>query len=500
MNLILNGFIIIALSALRGYYLYTGCDQLHHLNVVQSLVHSGNLGESNIYPIVHILAATCSIVLNIDLHYLIQYLPPLFSIFLMVIVYLLAKQTMRLEAEILIVAIATYVFFFNGLNPQFYPQTFSVLIYVFAVYVYIKALGANQRNYIVLLTIILLILPLSHPTSIFILIPTLLMTEITRLYLFGNYLNIQSIRGYYIPIILSAVVFIGWVSSFGLFSWKITHLKTILLDSYSNPQLATTADVANRLSLVEIVQYSIKMYGENMIYLGLTCICILIFLNALRYKKEIVYQYKYLFLLLVATVACIPLYLFTALGIGSVTMGRALHLMYPILFTPLFVSFVVCYFQKKYDHKGTIAIIVIFFAIVSTLSTLSVYHSPWTGSASWQMTKMDDKGVDWFVEKSQSTYPHAVMGIETLKLERLSPLSKSIIAEASSIESQGPPGGVYLLFNKKSQDICDEPDAVKTAVNPFGALGFGKYDIMKVKNNKRTLEIYSNGEMNIWLI
>lgn len=501
MNLILNGFIIVSLHALRGYYLYTGIDQLYHLNVIQSLVHSGNLGESNVYPIAHILIAACSLISNIDPHYLIQYLPSFFSIlFLMVIIYLLAKQIMRLEAEILIAAVATYVFFFNSLHSQFYPQSFSVLIFIFAVYVYIKALSANQRKYIILLTVVLLILPLSHPTSALILIPLLLITEIARLYLFRNYLKTQSTHGYYIPIILSAVVFVGWVSFFRLFSEKTVHLKTIFLDSYSNPNLATTVDIADKLSLVEIAQYNIKMYGENMFYLGLTFICILLFLNAIWYKKEIVYQYKYLFLLLVATVACIPLYLFTVLGIGSVTIGRALHLMYPILFTPLFVSFVICHFQKRYSPKGTIVIIIVLFAIVSTLSTFSVYHSPWTYSASWQMTKMDANGVDWFVEKSQSTYPHAIMGIETLKLGRSSPLSKSIITEASSIESQGPLGGAYLLFNKKSRDICDEPDATKATVNPFKSLGFGKYDLLNVKNNKRTLEIYSNGEMNIWLV
>ena len=80
MNLILNGFIIVSLHALRGYYLYTGIDQLYHLNVIQSLVHSGNLGESNIYPIAHILIAACSLISNIDPHYLIQYLPSFFSI------------------------------------------------------------------------------------------------------------------------------------------------------------------------------------------------------------------------------------------------------------------------------------------------------------------------------------------------------------------------------------------------------------------------------------
>ena len=212
------------------------------------------------------------------------------------------------------------------------------------------------------------------------------------------------------------------------------------------------------------------------------------------------YQYKYLVLLLVATVICTPLYLFTILGIGSVTLGRALHLMYPTLFTPLFVSFVICYFQKKYNYKKTIAIIIIFFVIISTLSTLSVYHSPWTYSASWQMTKMDAKGVDWFVETSQSTYPYAVMGIETLKLERPSHLSMSIMTEAFSTESQESLDGIYLLFNKKFQDICDEQDAQKGMVTPFDGLGFDRSGIQNIKNNKRALGIYSNGEMEVWLI
>ena len=135
-----------------------------------------------------------------------------------------------------------------------------MLIFIFAVYVYIKALSANQKIYYII-DGCSTNSAIDHPTSALILIPLLLITEIARLYLFRNYLKTQSTHGYYIPIILSAVVFVGWVSFFRLFSEKTVHLKTIFLDSYSNPNLATTVDIADKLSLVEIAQYN-KDAGE----------------------------------------------------------------------------------------------------------------------------------------------------------------------------------------------------------------------------------------------
>jgi hypothetical protein len=503
MNLLLNGFITIAFHALRGYYRYTGIDQQYHLTVIQGLIRTGDLGESNFYPLGHILGATGSIISNVDPYCFFQYFPPFFSIFfLMIITYLLAKQTMRSKGEILIAAAAAYIFFFNGLHPQFYPQTFSVFILVFAIYVYITALNTGQSRYALLLIIVLVSLPFSHPTSSVICILSLLSMECARFYLFKDHLNLRKGRRYYIPILLSSAVLVGWVSYFRLFSEKVVHLKTIFIDDrYSNIQLATTTEIADKLSLAESAQYAIRMYGENMVYLGLTTVCILVFFYAIRYKKEVVHQYRYLFLLLFATIACVPVFLFLVLGIGSVTMGRALHLMYPILFTPLFVSFVIRYFQKKYNCKGAvILIIIIFFAIMSTLSTLSVYHSPWTYSASWQVTKMDATGADWLIETKQSNNPCVILGVEVLGLPRLTSPPTSISTGVSSIGSQGSSNRIYLLVNKKFQDICADPDAQKSTLTPFKAWEFDKHGNLKITSNPGTLEIYSNGEMNVWLV
>ncbi len=342
--LMIDNFIILSLSGLRGYFQYAGTDHMAHLQYIKVLVDTGKMDVNNLYPIIHILSTQISEITNFSPDIIVRYLPAYLSVlFLMLFNHLLAKISLFEKGQVLLATATSFVPVFNSLHIQIYPHTFSVLLYTLIFYLYFQILKKPCWQFKILFAVLLILLPYTHPSGSLVMILILIPIELARLYYEKIYdpKKLRKIISY--PIIISFIVFFVWQSSFAEFD---NNISLIRFDTVHNSNIAEVQKISQQLNLKEKIEYAFKMYGHKLIYIMLGLIAGILILKRLKYI-----EIKYLFILFMFFIMSMPISYVIFIGMGNETMGRFLNLPYLIIVTPLLVGFVLYESFKKKDFQ-----------------------------------------------------------------------------------------------------------------------------------------------------
>ena len=499
----LGNFIILSLHALRGYLHYASCDHMAHLRMIKSLIETGHFENNNFYPILHILISQISEICSIEANVVAQYLPAFFSVlFLMLFMYLLAKSSVLEKGQVLLVSAASCILPFNSLHVQVYPHVFSVLLFPFLTYLYFKCFKNFKKNlgqFNLLFIITLILLPYIHPSGEVAFIFLLIAMELARGAHDRRYNPKGSVTKVAVnPILISFITFFMWISSFRFFGAKLASLFSPIFEPYKNPHLLTLMETTARLEWREIVEYNLKMYGDNLISIMLSLIAgIIIIKRFLKKEKDI----KYLFLLFIFFLICIPIECILFIGVGSETAGRMLNLLYMMTVTPVLVGFVLYELFKNKKRTFAITVVVIIIALTYGISIFSVYHSPWTFSPSWHITNMDVRGSEWFLGHRNSTYEFDAMGIDPSLMkgeiglipEHFNYSQHTMLGESLSQDS-------YAVINKRCKLANADPMLQRARLNMLSGWGFEEKDFDKLECDPSLNKLYSSGEFDIFLV
>lgn len=494
-TVMLNNFIFLSLYALRGYLYYASPDYMIHLRNIDDIIKNGYIPDNNYYPLLHLFVSESSIVSEIYFVDLARYVPGILSIILiMLFTYLMVRSLIPERNVIALTSAAIAPMFFNNLQVQLYPHTLSVMMYPIIFYLYFKYTNHRSWQNSMLLILVLLILPYSHPSGALSILIILIFLEISKIAYNWRY-GTNSINPIFIaPMFCSFIILIMWISSFKLFDVGISNVANYIFEPVkSNEVLATYAKIS-ALGFEDVLHYNLFMYGDTITSLILSFLGIIYILILYRNKQPLIIN---IFLLSIAFLVFIPIEYFFFIGVKGQTTGRLLNLLYLIIPSPILSS----YYLSRFKHNNKKTMIWLLFSFIAIISIFSLYHSPLTFTASWHVTRMDIDGFSWFSDNRDPLLKFDPMAfpftIENYKWglipEHFNYLNRSKLRDSI-------PENSYALINERCKLMNLDRMIFKARLNIRSGWGFNNGDFHKLMEDDSVQKLYSNGEFDTYII
>lgn len=522
-TVVFANLIIILLPVFRGYYLPNGGDLIIHLGYVKDITLNGNFGNENFYPLSHILAAILNFITGLDLVSIIKFLPPVFYILYMVSLYLLAKVLGgKTEHGILIMAFGSVPLFLSY-NTSFLPMHFFVLLLPLIVMLLQKtAASSNKAEYIAILVLILIAMPFLHPyesiflVAIFLIYAAsiLIYRSLTKRMHHDDRLDKHPLAMSLISALLVSVVFVLWFYQFDLFM-RIPRFFHDLA-TYGFQGQSILGDISSQVQVADVtgldlVGLMIRRHGPQLIFCLLSLLAILIIVRrvfrerASVNEKDIFFALTFSFFLLIFAVTIVGL----NFGIGD--SPRILN--HAFFAAPILIGLV--FYSAYGEHLGSkfwrlkiwLSLTAATIIVCVVLGIFTVYSSPYTMSASTQVTRMQWNGLEWFfhnktdsptiyLEEITRRAPVAIFGTELLSKQSVG--SFFIGEEHFGYDVSDTLGhlysspDIYIVISERNRAIYTVlwPDTGHYSLNDFERL----------KSDPTLSLVYYNGDLEIWVI
>lgn len=394
--LILDVFIILSLPFFRGYYMYGGNDPNAHLQMSLSIIASGYISEDNFYPITHILGAIFIELSSIRPEIIINLLAVIFTILFMVFTYFLTASVSPRKEYAVLSSAASVTFLFSYYHVTTYPQALSLFLFPLVFYLYFKSSNATLTGWKVMLIILLIIMPFTHPVTAIVLISCLIASDIGKA-IFVKKITLNAT-------LISFITFFIWYSNFAIFSGQIQRVNNWLFSEIEKIPRKEEVIPVLEMGKEESLELFIKMCGHISIYLILSIIAsFLIIIAAIKKKEEIKNYFIILALFLVSSFSYLLLFMAGSLT----TFGRFLGNNVGMWVTPVLTAFVLFSGLKRNKKVGVALTIILMFAF--TLSTFSVYRSPWILQPNWHFTYHDVSAINWKNEHIAGGFGNAMV-------------------------------------------------------------------------------------------
>ena len=404
-------FIFLFLSFLRGYAFYNPEDSLTHLGHVKYIELNNHFSSLDIYPIIHLWIYLLSALTNCEARTVSFIIPPIFDIFYVFSIFLLARSLkFSSNASLCATTFAILPIIGSGYPEYTYiaPSIEAFFLIPFTLYLLIRS--RIHIGYSIALTIMLILYPFLHPDgSLFLLIIITNLFLIQYIYVKINIGNDPILRYdqriSFTPLLLLIVGFFAWFSSLAIFGNTIGTLYDSIILNLSQAPIGNYSSLLNKaeVNLWELIDLIIKIYGCALIYVCIAGIAILSILYKFYSIKKITEKDLLLVFLYIT---------FSLLGAASLLKDLIIStrpIRYLLLFSTIIIgSYASSLLSKGYKGNNTIwhrigsAIKVSFFVILIIslvgLSLISTYPSPMTRLPNFQVTKADFSGLFFFFE------------------------------------------------------------------------------------------------------
>jgi len=398
--------IALLLPVFKGYYLYGSADTGGHIKWAGEIVARGRFWEGDQYPVTHILIAQLTQASGISSNMIGKGIPAFFSLLFTIFSYLLASSVMPKKGPALLTA-ASVALFFNYYHVCVYPQILSIMMLPLLFYLYFKSSGHASTPFRVGFVTLLFLFPYFHPAPAAVLVASLLGAEIARAaWKIREPKSIATVedateRISLEPTLIASVAFLTWISAQGIFAktiwntlgWLAGEIETIpRVDEVEN--LFQTAG----LSVGDQVVLALKMYGDNLVYLSLSMVALLIIARASLAKRT---EVKSLSILSIPFLVSGPVWVLIFAITLQVTMGRLLGSNVMMWAMPVFAAFGLYQLFAKWKTGGFVTVTGIL-VVASAIGGLGVYHSPYILQGSWHVTEQDVLGTEWFLTRAHT--------------------------------------------------------------------------------------------------
>jgi hypothetical protein len=506
--LVLGTLVILLLPVFRAYFAYGYTDPLNHAGETETVLSEHQFAKHLMYPLAHILMAQLSLVSGVGPMPIVRVMPPFFTVLFMLFGYLLASTVMPKKGQALL-SVATTALFFGYYHVSVYPQVWAVMTMPLVFYLYFKGFGISSMPFRIAFVILLLQLTYFHPAPAGVLIVCLLATEVakilwrTRRGTSDTAINDVLGRITLGPTLISSVAFLTWISSYWVFTstiykimaWLTGELRTI-------PRVAEVGYIAESqgLSVQQQIELALKMYGDNLVYVSLSAIALVIIAwGFLRRRDEV----KKLLLLSMPFVISGPAWVLIFAGTLWVTVGRLLGSNIMMWATPVLAAFALFWMFGRWKRTGVIIVTCILLC-TSLVSILGVYHSPYILGPSWQVTRQDVQGTEWFSahKPSPTTRGVACLGVPgSLASGRVPVPDHFGYAERETV-GEYYPSGFYLVLARRFEVAATDPTLSKAVISDptVARRGFDGADFRHLEQDSSATSLYSNGEVKVYLV
>ncbi len=527
--------IFLLLPEFRGYALYGWGDMPTHLGYIKDILVSGHIGDTNFYPIEHILGTSLIQVAQVSRENIPCLFFVLFSGLYIVNMCLLARiVSSHFGQALLVIAFASpliYSFYHASIHPSF------LALYMLPLLLYFNHKRERYHERIqnsVVLILLAFCITFAHPIVALFAIAIFLGFGLAHALYSRLFIRQNPQAGQYEIVgrnflgisLIMIIAFFTWYSSLRVFQLGMVEAYNWLMQGAGMTTIGRvlgTLAQGEGVTLLQMIGISVSRYGAIFVLLLISIACFLLVLKkSLSRKREsnLVFLYATLFLI--------------ALLIGSANLfGHFLEASDPVRIArlPLFVGTVlsglVVYgliegrLRGNPSRKASRGLVLMaatgtVIVAVAAMSMGSVYFSPRVCRPNPHVTGMEIAGVKWLQERHSPGNP--VVADRVARMVRLEdylygreslPYSKKIAAYNEPLPSHFG----YDEFNSLAEalDFQDRSvviDKVSTValesyppnVRPNLPWQWTEEDFAKLNSDPTAAQIYANGEFGVWRV
>jgi len=410
LSLFISYLIILILPTFRGYVLYGrgSWDILSHIGWTKSILYTKHIDIDDFYPVVHILLAELKYISNLPLNIGSLLISSYFSLLYIVFILVCSKTISKTENQMLFILALASPLFFSFYHISIYPSLLSFFTVPLILYLFHKIESENFKKikFAIIEIIMIFLIIFFHPMTAIIVLVIMFVFKILE-FIQIYYFKITR-KFNFIKLLLLTVGLFAWVFSFyrGLKYIKRVHTWLLYGTQYPSLMISYTS-LASQINLntSQIIWLISIKYGGVFLYLILSILCLMYVVKRVITGKlntfhfEFVYGFQFI----------VGLFFAIALFIGySVEFNPLRIIRYPLLMA-IFLCGITLYdffnfnILKSRNSKRTKYIIVIFILAIVWLSTImgifNLYPSPLIYEPNQQLTKKENEGTRWFLEK-----------------------------------------------------------------------------------------------------
>ena len=508
--LILAHISLLCLPFIRGYFIWGG-DNITHLGLVKDVLSTGHFSSDNAYPITHILLSVVICLTGVSEIVVMHLSTTFISIMFALSIYLLATIVLPQRGQQLLATALTIPIFFT-VNVT--PMGWSMVLFPLLFFLYFKR---STPAYNILFLILLVLYPLFHPISSFMVIVALIILELSKVIFAFVTRHRQSVApmppspislG---PAFIELAIFLSWILSFQKFELNV---RVFWQQIVAGTQATIISEMGTTLAKINVQGFDFvvllfKLYGVQIIFIILSLIAAFVLIKQIRFNN-ITPETRRIFGLLSIFLFAGLIYLFYLLGApGMSAIGGDRIIRYTMLFTPIFAGFTLCELLKNvhFRHLASGGIVCVIM-LASILSIFSLYPSPYVLYPSPQKTRMEMTGMTWFIEEKDSTvgcvyimspprrFADGILG--TIEANKRADLRRA---------TRFPDHFGYTKHNTLEEQYTEDK---YTAITKFDRIiyttvweevgRFNDSDFKRLERDPAVDKLYSNGEMDIYLI
>ena len=516
-----TNIILLFMPFIRGYATYGRGDVLTHIGYIKDILRTASIGTNNFYPIDHILTASLSYITGIKVEHAVNIIPPVFSIFCIILIYFLAKQILERKEEVLFVLAFTSILLFSHRHLIFSPSVQSFFLLPFVLYLYFKSRDSrNPLEFDILLIIFLFLITFFHPMTTLFLILVFLILE----FCLFIYRSINKKQGFELPelqkresynvILISFITFFAWYFSFSAITNSFGRVLNWLLYQSADTEVEKVLDIMARThpDFFDLIQLTFNRHGQ-LIILGFISLIFAIYIfniwrrHTSEHKLKFYHIFFFIGFLFFAVLSAITLFSYTPIGFGRV-------LKFVLFFSSVFVG--LCFyllFEKYKSNKKCFKSISLYIILIVLLyfSTFNFYFSPVIRLSNEQVSDMEINGMVWFFDHRNKEVPIQEMGLSQKRFHDAI-RGRSILGKNIRYGADTPPVDHFDYINKTSLGDYYE-DQRYLLISILGRIAspelypeyeeqwrFTADDFCMLEKDNTVLRIYDNGNLNIYFV
>ncbi len=516
--ILLNYCILFFLGSIRGYQFLAryGYDLFEHLGTAGAILNTGHIPNNVFYPITHIIILIFNLI-GFPVNFGVEFISFIFFIALLFSSFILGKSLFDGDnyASLFILLCAlplTFSFLHVTLLPFFLGFTMLFFL-LYTVYRIDKAY--KKLEFLLLFIILTVLIVFFHPMIAIFSMVILAIFEIFSIIrkLFFPYLTFKMNVNFKSLFAITAVIFSFWYFSFALFTNSLKQISDSVFE-IGKSAIGRQSSIIQEsgASLTLIIERFIKVYGSISLYLILGTFCVLFVIKRIIAQKatlnELIFSFQFICCSTISILLFISYFVIREpVRLSSISILMAILLIGITLFN-------ISTELKSFDKRIFLGIfLLIFISLASILSIFNLYASPWTGTPSPDMTKMESNGVNWYWDNSDrevtvflnsdpisSYFPYYNTIIKDNTDIRKPPIIQYDIPshfgydQSNSVSRTFNENNFYLIFREIDKENIKAVPASLQSNYPI----YSDNDIMRLNYDHSINKLYSNDQFKVY--
>jgi len=515
-TLMFSSLIVLLLPILKGYYNASHYDSLEHVGHIKDILFAGQFSRWNIYPALHMVPATLSMLSGLSAETVTNYIPILFSFVYVPFIYLLAKSVFQERGVIVLACVSAAILLIphDGRVDAYSP---AALMFPLALALFFRSWRRKTFNYKLLFVLMLILTPYLHPQATEMMLLTLVLTCLVQA---GYYVGRKGELGREIPLtpifILAVISFIWYVDTaifrMGVDVWVKLVSGEVTLSPIQDTRFLLEKGGVQGFGTIWLL---FKLYGGEIIY-GLLAVvaAVTVARNLIHHYKQVT-EVNWLVILFIAFSFLFLIYWAgMAYGVGDI-FARSIY--YIPIVSIMLAGLSLYTVSLRHAYKQLVIPLVICLILVSAvLSIFNKYPSPYLHHPNEQCTYMEIKGANWIINYRDSfvkvtnigqglyRYAIAIHGQDwyhhsPVPIDPTYPKPPVLIHDHFGYQQYKTIGesvseSSYLVLTKLDRVLYEE------IWKPPIPTRWSREDFDKLEHDPTADKLYSNGEFDVWYI